>query len=244
MNGAINFTADRPPQTFIFCGICDSHFMMCTCTGLGYGNDYILKGLPPPSPNLNRVGLLRRFASIASALPSMRAFDAVAWHANEAEGLSAAIESRRAQLRQMIEDYIATLPTSEMLGALALAVGGQPLQDRPASIQSSVIANECRASLSSFISGDWATVTRVGTVLIQNAFQVSDPNRYRLDDTDLQTIFQSGIGVLHCVQEMGYSDRGGRLAMECDRPPQGTDEPIESATDRDYFINNVNPQAN
>lgn len=240
MAGQITFTAE-PPQTFIFCGVCDSHFMMCSCTGRGNGVDYIFKGLPPPSPDLNRVELLRRFCSIAAVSPAMRPFNAMAWHANEAENVATSIEARQAQLRQMMEDYIATLPTSGMLMSLSAAVGGQPLQGRTNSIQSSVIATECRAAISSFISGDWSTVTRIGCALFQNAFQSSDPNKYRLDDPHLLSIFQSGIACLLAMLEMGYSDNcGWRLAMECDRPPQGTEQPLESATDRDYFLHNIN----
>ena len=105
---------------------------------------------------------------------------------------------------------------------------------------SSVIANECRAALASFISGDWSTVTRIGIMLIQNAFQSSDPTRYRLDDSHLITIFQGGIACLLAILEMGYSDNcGWRLALECDRVPQGTEQPVQSATDRDYFLHNV-----
>lgn len=107
-------------------------------------------------------------------------------------------------------------------------------------IRPSVIANECQAALASFISGDWSTVTRIGIMLIQNAFQSSDPTKYRLDDSHLITIFQGGIACLLATLEMAYSDNcGWRLALESDRPPHGTEEPVQSATDRDYFLHNL-----
>jgi len=239
MAGAVTLA---PPQPHIFCGICDTHFMFCRCKGQGQGVDYIFKDIPPPSPKLSRVELLRRFACIASVSPARRGFDAMGWHANEAVKVATAIEHRRSQLKQMMEDYITTLPTSDMLNDLAAAVGGQPLRDQTVSIQCSVVAKECRAALHSFISGDWSTVTLAGVLLIQNAFQASDPNRYRLDDAHLIIIFQNGIACLLTILQMGFSDKfGWRLALECDRPPEGTDNPVKSATDRDYFLHNYVP---
>ena len=43
MAGAGEIRWSEPPQSYIFCGICDSHFMLCSCTGTGHGIDYIFK---------------------------------------------------------------------------------------------------------------------------------------------------------------------------------------------------------
>lgn len=238
--GEITFASGRPPQEFIFCGICNSHFMLCGCTGMGHGVNYVFRNLPPPPRGLGRVGLMRRFASIASVCPSMRAFSAMAWHQDEAPGIAASIEARRPQLVQMMEDYVATLPESGMLNGLASAVGGPPLLEQSDGVKCEIVTRECRAALASFVSGDWSTVTRIGVVLIQNAFQASDRSRYQLNDPHLVKIFQSGIAILLTMLEMGYSDHGYRLAMECNRPPFGTEQPVDSVADRGYFIHSAN----
>lgn len=237
--GEIDFRTE-PPQSYIFCGRCDDHFMVCACTGTGHGIDYIFKNLPAPLPGASRIELMRRFASICAVSPAMRHFDARSWHTNEAPGIASSISARETQLRQMMEDYIATLSTSNMLAGLISAVGGEPLIGKSHSVQVTTIANECRAAMSIFISGDWSTMTRVGCVLINNAFQASDPTRYRLDDEHLMTIFGGGIECLMALLNMAYSDYGWRLALECDRAPVGTDVPVQTATDRDYFLQNVN----
>lgn len=239
MTGEVDFTSN-PPQSYIYCGKCDDHFMICACTGTGHGIDYIFKNLPAPSPTASRIELMRRFASIAAVSPAMRRFDSKSWHTNEAPGIATSIGARETQLRTMMDEYIATLPTSSMLSGLIGVVGGVPLTGQPHSVQVSTIVNECRAAMSIFISGDWSTITRVGCVLINNAFQASDPTRYRLDDEHLKTIFGGGIECLMALLNMAYSDYGWRMALECDRAPVGTDIPVQNATDRDYFLNNVN----
>ena len=79
---------------------------------------------------------MRRYASIVSVSPATRRFDAMAWHANEAPGIARSIEARQVQLRAMMDDYISTLPTSDMLNGLAAAVGGEPLQNQSTAVQS------------------------------------------------------------------------------------------------------------
>ena len=240
MSGEITFTAERPPQSFVFCGICDSHFMFCECTGAGRV-DYIYKGLPPPSPSLTCAERLRRFASLVAVSPSMGRFNAMAWHRNESSDVVASLQARKPQLKQMMEDYISGLPTDPLLKSIAEAVGGQPLKDQNSATQVEAVAKECRAAVSSFISGDWSTVTKVGILLIQNSFQASDPAKYPTSDSHLDTVFQKGVSCLQRILNIGFSDeRGWRLALECDRLPQGTDDPLESATTRDYFLQYVN----
>lgn len=243
MSGSINFSALQPPQNFIFCGRCDDHFMICKCKDVGYGKDYIFRGLPPPSPNLSPLERLRRFVDLVSVSPSMRTFNARSWYENEAAAIVESIQERQNQLRQMIEDYIEVLPTRAVefnLSQIAAAIGGPHLEKQPASDQVKALAAECRAAIASFIACDWTTVTRMGASLIHNSFEASDPLKYPTDDPHLSTVYYKGLECLKDLLGEGYSDYDGwRLAMESDRQPSGTNEPIQSATGRDYFLRHL-----
>ena len=111
------FTGGEPPQTYIFCGRCNRHFMACGCSDVGHGVDYVFKNLPDPSPNLTQMELLRRFTSLVMVVPSMGAFSVMPWQQNEGPGIVAAIVERESQLRQMMDDYVATLPSSAVIAS-------------------------------------------------------------------------------------------------------------------------------
>ena len=213
--------------------------MICKCKDVGYGKDYIFKGLPPPSSNLSPVERLRRFVDLVSVSPSMRAFDARSWYENEAAAIVESIQERQNQLRQLIENYIEVLPTKAVelnLPQIAAAIGGSHLQKQPASDQVKVIATECRAAIASFIACDWATVTMMGALLIHNSFMASYPLEFPTDDPHLSTVYSNGLECLKELLTRGYSEQGYRLAMESDRQPSGTNEPIQSATGRNYAL--------
>lgn len=222
--------------------------MICSCEGAGYGTDYIYKNLPPPSPNLTPLERLRRFSDLVSVSPTMKHFAAHMWLRNEAADLVTALdnEQTQAQLRQMMEEYIEKLsaqPEDLSLSQIAIIVGSDPLTEKSASDQLKVIAKEGRAAIASFIACDWSTVTKAGILLIHNAFQVSDPQKYPIEDPNLSTTFNKGVDCLKSILDMGYSNThfGWRLAMEPDRKPQGTNNPnIQSATRRDYFLRYYN----
>ena len=164
--------------------------------------------------------------------PSMRGLDANSWLENEGPRIVASIGVKESQLRQIMDEYIAKLPNDAMLAGLALCVGGQNLHNESTSVQVTTIGIEGRAAMSSFISGDWATVTRVGVVLINNSFQASDRTKHRMDDPHLITIFQDGVDMLMTVAQSAYSDSGYMMAFECDRSPCGTNLEFQSARDR------------
>ena len=56
------------------------------------------------------------------------------------------------------------------------------------------ITEEMRWARDSFLAGDWLATTLVGGVLLNNAFQASDPSQYPAGVGELQILFQ-GIGV-------------------------------------------------
>ena len=243
--GEVIFTEGVPPQSFICCGRCNRHFMVCGCSDVGHGVDYVFKKLPDPSPNLTRMELMRRFASLVAVVPSMRAFSVMPWLQNEGPGIVAAIDERESQLRQMMDGYVASLPNSDMLAALyARCIGSQHFTGEASAVRATVIGIECHTAISTFISGDWAALTRLGVVLINNAFQVSDKSRYRLDDSHLMAIFGGGVEVLLAISEMGFSDHGYMLALECDRPPCGTNPAFQSASHRNCPIIDISARCN
>ena len=174
----------------------------------------------------------------------MRQFNAHMWLRNEGADLIAAMnrEQTQGQLRQMMEEYMemmAAKPVELSLDKFAMILGDKPLEEKPASVQLKMIAKEGRAAIESFIACDWATVTKAGIHLINNAYQVSDPEKYPTTAPHLSTIFNKGVDCLKSILDMGYSTNstGWRLAMEPDRQPQGTNNPnIQTATRRDYFL--------
>ena len=78
-----------------------------------------------------------------------------------------------------------------------------------------------RSAASAFCAGDWTTVTRVGALLLNNAFQSSDCERYPLSDAQLADVF-SAIDTLNKVLGLGFSDIGWCLAIENDRAPHAS----------------------
>ena len=163
-------------------------------------------------------------------------FDSESFYRNEGAELIHAMASKDAQLRRMVEEYIGMLATQPNLVFLAQAVGGFPLQRRPVAEQAEAVASEARAAIATFLAGDWATVTRIGCILLNNAFQSADPAIYEYSDTELLTVYQKGVGLLSEVLKAGFTGTGLRLAMECDRPPQVSTSDILSATERDWFL--------
>ena len=86
--------------------------------------------------------------------------------------------------------------------------------------------------LATFLAGDWACVTKIGNMLLQNAFQASDPVRYPLNDPHLMVVFNHGVGLLNSLLAIGYDEHGWQLALECSRPPMGTSTQFMSAAER------------
>ena len=211
------------PQEHTVCGICGAHFMLCGCEGLPYACNYILVGLPAPASDSTPLQLLKRWASLVSMSMSMGAFAANEWLADNGQTLLASIRERATLLDNMVDDYIASLPSDpSKISPLAQAVGGTVLKDKPVADQVAVVASETKAAMAAFQSGDWACITFVGSILIQNSFQASDPQKYPLNDVHLNTVFQNGVGLLNSILDMGYDPHGWHLAMENERAPVGT----------------------
>jgi len=222
-SGAVDFM----PQQHTLCGICNGPFLLCPCEGLTPQCDYILVGLPPPPANSTFLQLVKRWTSLTSMSMSMGGFNGDQWYSDNSASLWTAVQQRSESLNQMVEDYVSSLPADPKLSLLAKAVGKQK---GTTADKAQAVASETRAAMAAFQSGDWACVTFVGSILIQNAFQSSDPQRYSLSDEHLKTVFENGVGLLNGILNMGYDGRGHLLALENGRPPFGTD--LESAATR------------
>lgn len=214
------------------CGMCGTSFMLCQCQGVTHGCNYIHVGLPPPARGTGKSQLIRRWCSIVSSSATMGQFDADSWYEDNAENLTRSMAQRKELLEALVEDYVASFPNDPTLSSLAQAVGGAALKSKPPTDQVKNVSAEARAALLIFQSGDWSCLTWVGSILLQNAFQASDPAKYRLDDVHLKLVFDCGIGLLNSVMGRGFDANGWQLAMEIDRAPVGTSVGLRSAQDR------------
>lgn len=210
-SGELRFRA----QSFTFCGHCDNYFMMCVCKGIPFAQDYNFKSLPPPHETSTPAMLLRRWCSCVMMSPMMGRFTAMDWYADHAEKKLASIAARAEMMVQIIEEYAARLPNDVSTPLLMKAIGmrsGTPAEGVPR------LAREAQSAAAAFIAGDWNCVTRIGALLLNNAFQTSDPVKYPPSDERLADVF-SAIDILNKILGLGYSDMGWCLAIENDRPP-------------------------
>ena len=65
------------------------------------------------------------------------------------------------------------------------------------------------------VGGDWACLTRIGAMIVQNAFQTSDEEKYPMENEHLKAIF-AGLSLLLETHARSFSDLGWRLALEDD----------------------------
>lgn len=146
---------------------------------------------------------------------SMGCFTALDWYADHGEQKLASINAKADTMVQVIEEYVSRLHNDVSTPLLMKAIGmrsGTPAEGVPR------LAREAQSAAAAFIAGDWNCITRIGALLINNAFQTSDPDRYSLNDAQLGDVF-SAIDILNKVLAMGYSDMGWCLAIENDRAP-------------------------
>ena len=204
------------PQSFSFCGHCDEYFLKCTCEDVAVARDFHLKSLPYPPVGASPESLLRRFCGCVAQSASMGRFAAVAWYADHAAKKMAAVAAKKDDMVAMVEDYVSRLARDPALPLLMKALGLE--QRTTAADGANRIAEEARAALVAFVAGDWCTVTRMGALLLNNAFQSSDADRFPLSDQQLADCF-CAVDVLNKVLGLGYSDRGWGLCLEQDRPP-------------------------
>ena len=157
------------PQSFSYCGHCDQYFMSCTCHGIPHAHDFNFKCLPRPPDGSTPQMLLRRWCSCVAQSSSMGRFEALKWYRDHSSAKLRAMANKRDALNDMVEEYVARLPSDPHLPLLAKAIGirGAPAEGAPR------LAREARSAAASFVAGDWATVTRVGAICCEHACRTS-----------------------------------------------------------------------
>ena len=53
--------------------------------------------------------------------------------------------------------------------------------------------------MSIFLAGDWSCLTMIGCTLLNNAYQSSDPNIYKMNDEHLLSVFQLGVSTVNKI---------------------------------------------
>jgi hypothetical protein len=96
------------------------------------------------------------------------------------------LQKNEKRLKEMVMEY--TKKEKELLRKLR--------------IEEHELATVCQEAYSKFIDFDWVEMTSIEYVLLNNAFQISDPRKYPLHDKELKAIFDAiTIGnqaIAHC----------------------------------------------
>jgi len=225
----------QPQEEHTFCGHCHAPFLLCQCNFIPYANDYIIVGLPPPATRSTPQQLVHRWRSLLSMSMSMGAlFDAsLGWYKDNAQVLLASLQAKTPLLKELMQEYVQDLETDPAVPSLAKALS---VHTKSKATQIRVVGAEARASMDIFLAGDWGCLTYIGSMLLLNAFQASDPQKYFLeDDEHLKEVFRNGVGLLRCLLGRGYGSwPGWHLALEMYRAPMtsGNAKKIESAAKR------------
>ena len=134
------------PQSFSYCGHCDQYFMSCTCHGIPHAHDFNFKCLPRPPDGSTPQMLLRRWCSCVAQSSAMGRFEALKWYRDHASSKLRAMANKRDALNDMVEEYVARLPSDPHLPLLAKAIGirGAPAEGAPR------LAREARSAAASF----------------------------------------------------------------------------------------------
>ena len=231
-SGAVSFT----PQSHCFCGHCNAPFMGCACDNIPHGNDFNFMYLPEPLPNSTPRMLIRRWVSVVDVHITMRSFHPELWFWDNIDSVLGAIGAAGSTLQAIMEDYAFDLPADPNINNIMKVAGFPHEPSEPSNLSDEgvfALCSEARAAAAIFLSGDWCTLTKLQVILLNNAFQNSDPVRYPTQDPSLRRVFDS-ISILSHLMNQSYSNLGWRLALEYDRPPCcGVTPPLKSAGARD-----------
>jgi len=204
------------------CGLCGSVNFLCRCTGIEYGRDYIYVDLPPPSVNSGQRQLIKRWISLIACNPATENFAGDQWYSDNIDQLIESMVQRKREFHGMVQDYIVTLSNSVKLSQLARAVIGGPLANINTMLTQhkvDVVTSEITTSYEIFMCGDWACLTFIGNLLLLNAFQTSNEEKYSRNDPQLRMLLEDGVYLIDSLLSKAYDYPGYHLAMEYDRPP-------------------------
>ena len=160
------------PQSFSYCGHCDQYFMSCTCHGIPHAHDFNFKCLPRPPDGSTPQMLLRRWCSCVAQSSAMGRFEALKWYRDHASSKLRAMANKRDALNDMVEEYVARLPSDPHLPLLAKAIGirGAPAEGAPR------LAREARsAAFTERRALDEWSVSKVTSGPSRSAAEISEP---------------------------------------------------------------------
>lgn len=220
-----------------FCAHCDIVLSECHCyaedTSPRPAVDIVLKNLATPAQDGDGVAdLVKRWALCVEAHERMRMYDALRWHKDCVEPFVHATIEMGNRMVDIVTEYTERLPEDERLALFGQALGVVDPED--VAEAAVAVADEVRAACGAFLRGDWNCVTKLGAVLLSNAFQSSDPDAVCMSDTNLRALY-GGIDMLSEVLALGFSAKGWRFAIENDRAPlmRDGDAAVAAASVRD-----------
>ncbi|KNC77733.1 hypothetical protein SARC_09817 [Sphaeroforma arctica JP610] len=198
-------------QLTLHCGACSSMFLICTCHDHGQGVNFVFRGLPKSVPGSTPRQLLNRWMSLTRHLKILERFNAQQYLSDAGDTLTQTLHRSGHKLISMAEDLCKQDDMNLVLIKLV-----QSYQLPMSQNATDAVRKEIMAAARAFVSGDWACVTWLGSISLNNAFQVSDPEKYSLADKDLGVIFD-GITVLLSTHEVQFRSPYKFLCMEPER---------------------------
>lgn len=213
------------------CGRCGTIPMMCRCE-TSSRQDLVLTGLPPPPPTATSLEpepdrLLNRFISCISVSPTMAKYDARRWMSDHGATTLRALQDPGARgiLLRLVDAYRTHLTTEPIYAKICTEVAPMWLAVRREGgwsdeAKAGVVRGLLESAVRAFLAGDWNCVTRVGSLLLVEAFPLRDEwDRHEVlrergpHDSAVECLFDAAMFV-HTVLSEGYSGIGGSLAVE------------------------------
>lgn len=159
----------------------------------------IVVAMPPPTAE-SRARSLRSFAEGVDRKLGVlaRGFDVRMWaedvcsDSGPMAGVFAALDARAQELQRMVDAYIA-------LGDEGVFRTIEPLWGRDRQAWCNVV----RTALNKFVHGDLDQMSHLDLILINNAFQASDPDEFDTGDRQLALVFE----FLSCALEFKSRER-------------------------------------
>ena len=179
--------------------------------------DLVLKNLAAPTEREDGVAdLVKRWALCVEEHQRMRLYDALRWYDDCIDPFVHATTAMGDRMVEIVTEYTDRLPGDERLSLFGQALGVADPED--VSETAVAVADEAHAACGAFLRGDWNCVTKLGAVLLSNAFQSSDPEAVCMSDANLRALY-GGIDMLSEVLALGFSETGWRFCIEYDRVP-------------------------
>ncbi|KAL0489408.1 ubiquitin carboxyl-terminal hydrolase [Acrasis kona] len=155
------------------CSICTKSPDLCKCKNNPHHDDDGLMYEAPNTTMEERIENLKKFGDVVEKKSKGEIFGKNISRDLIDKGFPRILEKNRIRLHTMMETYW----TKD-----SLTLGGKEIPRH-------MFAAVCQSAYSKFIDFDWVEMTLMESVMINNAFQASDPKIYPLNDPELKEIF-------------------------------------------------------